>query len=198
MNTINKIIKRIIDVLLSLFSIIIFLPLILIIWVLIKTGSKGSVLFIQERVGKDKKPFNLYKFRTMVPGAEKKGLGFEVKEEDERITPTGKFLRRWCIDELPQLFNVLKGDMSIVGPRPTLRYQVDNYTARQIRRLEVKPGMTGLAQVSGRNILTWDEKINYDIEYIDNYSLWLDIKIMFLTFKLFAKPEWVYGKEKKE
>lgn len=194
MNKVNLFFKRLIDIVLSLILIVLLFPLFLIIAVLIKTDSKGPVFYVQKRVGKDKKLFDFYKLRTMVPGAEKMGLGYDVTEKDPRITKFGLFLRRWCIDEVPQLFNVLKGDMSLVGPRPTLKYQVDAYMPFQARRLEVKPGMTGLAQVRGRNALTWDEKIKYDVEYIDNYSPWLDIKIMLATFGLLAKAEGVYGR----
>jgi len=193
MNKKQSIIKRGIDIVLSAGGAILFSPVMLITALLIKLDSNGPVFFTQERVGRDKKPFKLYKFRTMKVGAEKEGLGFDVEENDSRITLIGNFLRRWCIDELPQLFNVLKGEMSIVGPRPTLKYQVDNYTDADARRLEVKPGMTGLAQVRGRNALTWPEKIKYDVEYIDNYSTGLDFKIMFETVGLVAKAKGIYG-----
>jgi len=193
MNKKQSIIKRGIDIVLSAGGAILFSPVMLITALLIKLDSNGPVFFTQERVGRDKKPFKLYKFRTMKVGAEKEGLGFDVEENDSRIPLIGNFLRRWCIDELPQLFNVLKGEMSIVGPRPTLKYQVDNYTDADARRLEVKPGMTGLAQVRGRNALTWPEKIKYDVEYIDNYSTGLDFKIMFETVGLVAKAKGIYG-----
>lgn len=185
-------IKRGIDIILSSGLSVLFTPVMLIIALLIKLDSDGPVFYMQERVGKNKKLFNLYKFRTMKTGAEKEGLGFDVVKDDSRITFAGKFLRRWSLDEIPQLINVLKGDMSIVGPRPTLKYQVDNYTAQEAKRLEVKPGMTGLAQVKGRNSLSWPEKIKYDIEYIDNYSFGLDFKIMLATFGLLVKSEGVY------
>lgn len=195
MNKNETITKRGMDVVLSAAMLALLSPIMLITALLIKLDSNGPVLYIQERVGKDKKLFNLYKFRTMKLGAEKEGLGYDVQENDSRITFIGNFLRRWCLDEVPQLFNVLKGDMSMVGPRPTLKYQVDNYNANQIRRLEVKPGMTGLAQVNGRNLLSWPEKIKYDVEYIDNYSLWSDFKIMLATFGLIIKSEGVYKKK---
>lgn len=194
MNILNATFKRIIDLILGVILTVLFLPLFLIIGIFIKVDSKGPVFFTQVRVGKDRKLFNLYKFRTMKVGAEKEGLGFDVAENDSRITKIGKFLRRWCLDELPQLVNVLKGDMSLVGPRPTLKYQVDNYTPEQMGRLRVKPGMTGLAQVKGRNALTWPERIKYDNEYINKYCLLLDLKIMLATFGRLAKPEGVYGK----
>lgn len=188
----ETIIKKGIDVALSAAMLALLSPIMLITALLIKLDSDGPVFFVQERVGKDKKLFNLYKFRTMKLGAEKEGLGYDVEENDSRITFIGNFLRRWCLDEVPQLFNVLKGNMSIVGPRPTLKYQVDNYTDADARRLEVKPGMTGLAQVRGRNLLSWSEKIKYDVEYIDNYSTGLDFKIMLETVGLIIKSEGVY------
>lgn len=197
MNKKQNIIKRGIDIILSAGGTLLFSPVMLITALLIKLDSDGPVFFVQERVGKDKKSFNLYKFRTMNVGAEKEGLGFDVEENDSRITSIGNFLRRWCLDELPQLFNVLKGDMSIVGPRPTLKYQVDNYTDADARRLEIKPGMTGLAQIRGRNLLTWPEKIKYDVEYIDNYSTGLDFKIILETFGVIAKTKGIYGKNDK-
>ncbi len=185
-------VKRLIDVVLSLFLLLLLWPLFVLVALLIKLDSKGPVLFVQERVGKDGKLFKILKFRTMEVGAEKKGLGYEVVEDDPRITRVGKFLRRWSIDEFPQLINVLKGDMSLVGPRPTLKYQVDQYDSFQKRRLEVKPGMTGLATVKGRNLLSWNERIKYDVWYIDNYSLWLDFKIMLETIGVVLGGEGVY------
>lgn len=192
MKKVSFFIKNTADFLISIFLIVIFLPILILISLLIKLDSTGSMFYLQERVGKDGKLFKLYKFRTMIKDVEKLGLGFEASSDDPRITKIGRFLRRWCLDELPQLFNVLKSDMSLVGPRPTLLYQVEKYNDFEKRRLEVRPGMTGLAQVKGRNLLTWPEKIKLDIEYIDNFSLWLDFKIILATFKLLANPEGVY------
>jgi len=151
---------------------------------LIKIDSKGPVIFKQNRVGKNKEIFTIYKFRTMVENAENKGSGFYVKENDDRITRVGNFLRKTSLDELPQLYNVLKGDMSLVGPRPTLKYQVDEYDDFEELRLNVKPGITGWAQVNGRNILSWPEKIKLDVWYVKNRSLLLDIKILIKTIKI--------------
>ncbi len=159
----------------------------------VKLESKGAVFYLQERIGRGGKPFTIYKFRTMVVDAEKKGLGYELVKGDSRITKVGEFLRRWSIDEFPQLINVLKGDMSLVGPRPTLGYQVEQYDDFQRRRLEVKPGMTGLATVMGRNLLTWNERIEYDVQYIDNYSIILDFKIMLWTFSAIFRGTGVYA-----
>jgi undecaprenyl phosphate N,N'-diacetylbacillosamine 1-phosphate transferase len=186
-------IKRIFDISASGIALIFLLPIFAIIGVLIKLDSKGPVFFIQQRAGKEGKPFGAYKLRTMVDNAEKLGKG--LKKDDPRITRVGKYLR-WGIDELPQLINVLKGDMSIVGPRPTLMEQVEQYTDEHRRRLEMKPGITGWALVNGRNKLSWIEKIEYDIWYIDNWSLWLDIKILFMTlWVVLITREGVYGED---
>lgn len=191
----NLILKRIFDILISFIALFFLLPLFLIIAILIKLDSAGTVFFRQERVGKNGKLFHPFKFRTMVVGAVNKGLGITVTENDERITKIGKFLRKWGIDEFPQLINILKGEMSLVGPRPTLKYQVEKYSDFQKKRLQVKPGLAGWALIHGRNSLSWDERIKYDIWYIENWSLWLDIKIIFRTFYLiFIKQEGIYGK----
>jgi len=191
----NIVLKRIIDVLISGIGLIILFPIFAIIGILIKLDSKGPVFFIQERVGKNGKIFRAYKLRTMVDNAEKMGLGYEMKKDDERITRIGKYLR-WGIDELPQLINVFRGEMSLVGPRPTLPYQVEKYSKREKRRLEVKPGITGWALVNGRNILSWPERIKLDIWYIDHWSLWLDLKILFKTiWVVILTREGVYGKD---
>ncbi len=188
--------KRLFDVFVSVVALIILLPLFLIIAILIKIDSKEPVFFRQERIGKNGEPFYILKFRTMIEGAVDKGLGYTVAQNDERITRIGKFLRKWGIDEFPQLINVLKGEMSLVGPRPTLRYQVEKYTDFQKKRLQVKPGITSWALIHGRNLLSWEERIKYDVWYIENWSLWLDIKIILKTFYLiFIKQEGVYGKD---
>lgn len=147
----------------------------------IKLEDRGPVLYRQQRVGKDGGDFELLKLRTMVVGAEKMGAGYAVNRGDSRITRSGRLLRRLSLDELPQLWNILRGDMSVVGPRPTLRYQVDSYTARQLRRLEVKPGLTGWAQVNGRASLPWNERIELDVWYVEHRSFWLDLRILART-----------------
>ena len=180
------IIKRFSDIVLSFLGLIIaFFPL-MITPVLIKMSSKGSVLFKQARAGKDGKIFYLYKFRTMTDLRNEKG---NIVPEEKRITKIGKLLRQSSLDELPELFNVLKGGMSLVGPRPLLVKYLDRYSSEQARRHEVKPGITGWAQVNGRNAITWEEKFRYDLWYIDNWSLWLDIKIIFLTIIKAIKGE---------
>jgi len=147
----------------------------------VKLGDGGPVLYRQERVGKDGAPFELLKLRTMVVGAESLGAGAAVDRGDPRITRVGRFLRWSSIDELPQLWNVIRGDMSVIGPRPTLAYQVERYTARQRRRLEVKPGLTGWAQIHGRARLPWDERIELDVWYVEHRSPRVDLKILART-----------------
>jgi lipopolysaccharide/colanic/teichoic acid biosynthesis glycosyltransferase len=182
--------KRIIDVFGSLVCIILFSPVFIVAPILIRLDSKGPVFFKQKRVGKDGKYFIAYKFRSMVNNADKilkkdysteelSDLIFQEKD-DPRITRIGRILRRG-FDELPQLFSVLKGDMSLVGPRPEIPEIVKLYNRKQKQRLNVKPGITGLAIINGRGDITLEETINYDIEYIENWSLWLDLKILIKT-----------------
>ena len=147
----------------------------------IKLDDGGPVLYRQRRVGHHGEEFDLLKLRTMVVGAEKQGAGWAVNRGDPRITRAGRLLRRLSLDELPQFWNVLRGDMSLIGPRPTLSYQVEQYTPRQRRRLEVKPGLTGWAQIHGRAALPWDERIELDVWYVENRSPWLDLKILART-----------------
>jgi lipopolysaccharide/colanic/teichoic acid biosynthesis glycosyltransferase len=153
----------------------------------IKLDDGGPVLYRQRRVGLNGEEFDLLKLRTMVEGAEHRGAGYAVNEGDPRITRVGRALRRLSLDELPQLWNVVCGDMSLVGPRPTLAYQVERYTPRQRRRLEVKPGITGWAQIHGRARLPWDDRIELDVWYVEHRSPWLDLKILARTpLALFA------------
>ena len=149
--------------------------------VAVKLDDGGPVFYRQRRVGLDGKEFELLKLRTMDVGAERRGAGFAVNADDPRITRVGQMLRRLSIDELPQLLNVVRGDMSLIGPRPTLSYQVERYTPRQRRRLEVKPGITGWAQIHGRARLPWDERIELDVWYVEHRSPWLDLKILART-----------------
>ena len=147
----------------------------------IKLQDGGPVLYRQRRVGLDGEEFELLKLRTMVVGAEGRGAGYAVNEGDPRITRVGRLLRRLSLDEVPQLWNVVRGEMSIIGPRPTLAYQVEGYTPRQRRRLEVKPGITGWAQIHGRARLPWEDRIELDVWYVENRSPWLDLKILART-----------------
>ncbi|MBR1585448.1 MAG: sugar transferase [Clostridia bacterium] len=193
-------VKRLFDIVAASLIIVILtvIPVLIVIPIVIRLTSKGSAVFKQERMGKGCKRFNIYKFRTMknppegtysVNGILYKPNGELLEPSSTRITKVGAFLRKTSLDELMQLFNILNGTMSFVGPRPTLPYQAESYSKEQLRRFEVRPGVTGLAQVSGRNDLTWTEKIRYDIEYIDHFSLWLDIKILFRTVGVVLKKD---------
>lgn len=184
-------IKRAVDILiaLNLIFLLIAFPLLIIIPIAIRLDSKGPAVFTQERMGRNGKVFKIFKFRTMRIPEESLDENGNMLESKQRITKVGGFLRKTSLDELMQLFNILNGTMSIVGPRPGLPYQADNYTERQRRRLEMRPGITGWAQVNGRNDLTWTEKIEYDLEYIENYSLWFDIKILFRTVAVVFKQD---------
>jgi lipopolysaccharide/colanic/teichoic acid biosynthesis glycosyltransferase len=188
--------KEIFDKVVAFIALIILLPLFLIVAVLIKIDSKGPVFFMQERVGKNGKIFKTFKFRTMVDGADKKTKGIYIDKSNPYVTRVGKILRRTGIDELPQLINVLKGDMSLVGPRPTLEYQVKKYNDFQKKRLLMKPGITGWALVNGRNKLTWNERIKLDVWYVEHWNFWLDLKILFKTVWVVAKGEGLYAGRK--
>lgn len=172
-------IKRSFDIVISLIALIILLPLIVVIAIAIKFEDWGPILFIHKRVGKDGEIFNCYKFRSMVIGAENMGLGLKIKKKDSRITKVGRIIREWTLDEIPQLFNVLRGEMSIVGPRPVMPTQTENYLERENKRFDMKPGMAGWAWIHGRRELPWKKRIDLDIWYIDNWSLKLDLYILF-------------------
>lgn len=186
-------VRRIVDVAVSAAGLVFIGPLLALTAILIKLESRGPVFYVSDRAGQGGTPFPFIKFRTMVQGAENMGLGLELAREDERITRVGRWLRRFSLDELPQLINVLRGDMSLVGPRPATTQQAANYTPFQARRLEVKPGMTGWAQVNGRNAITWPERIKLDVWYVDNRSLWLDLKILLRTPLVVLRQEGIYG-----
>ncbi|MBC5624016.1 sugar transferase [Clostridium sp. NSJ-49] len=178
-------IKRIFDILISTVLLFFLWPVMLIICFIVKISLGTPVLFLQERVGKDNEVFKIIKFRTMKDAKDKYGNDLP---DFERVTSLGSFLRATSLDELPELINVIKGEMSLVGPRPLLKRYLSVYNDEQIRRHEVLPGITGLAQVNGRNSLTWNEKFKLDIWYVDNWSFWLDIKILFKTiYKVFKK-----------
>src|SRR4051812_26289299 len=156
-------------------------PLLAVAAIAVKVEGGGPVVYRQTRVGKDGVDFELLKLRTMIVGAEHQGAGFAVDEGDARITRAGRILRKLSLDELPQLWNVVRGDMSVIGPRPTLRYQVEKYTERQRRRLEVKPGITGWAQIHGRATLPWAERIELDVWYVEHRSPRVDLRILLRT-----------------
>lgn len=181
-----KLIKRFMDFLIAALSIIIFSPLLIILAILVRVKLGGPVIFKQERPGLNGKVFKLYKFRTMTDAKDENG---NLLDDEYRLTSFGKKLRSTSLDELPELYNILKGDMSIVGPRPLLVKYLPLYNDEQNRRHDVRPGLTGLAQVSGRNAITWTEKFNKDIEYVDNVSLGLDISIFFKTIYCVLKKE---------
>lgn len=182
--------KRVFDILASFGGILILSPVLLVVSIVIKIQSPGKVFFFQERVGKSGKLFNIMKFRSMIENAVNLGAGLYMDgEDDPRITGIGKFMRKTSIDELPQLFNILKGDMSIVGPRPLLKITTDQMSSNQRRRIEVKPGITGWAQVNGRNELDMKDRIEKDIWYIENQNFFLDIKIIFKTIKVVLLKE---------
>jgi lipopolysaccharide/colanic/teichoic acid biosynthesis glycosyltransferase len=190
--------SRILDILLASVLLVLGSPVLLAAVVAIRVETRGPAFYRQRRVGKDGKPFQLWKLRTMVPGAEAMGAGIYVLEGDPRITRVGGFLRRLSIDELPNLLNVLTGDMAIVGPRPTIQEQVDRYTDRQRRRLEVKPGITGWAQVNGRTSLPWPERIELDVWYVDHRSLRVDLRILAKTVRLLVTGHGLYSEDPRQ
>jgi lipopolysaccharide/colanic/teichoic acid biosynthesis glycosyltransferase len=174
-------VKRVLDVIGSALALAVAAPFLGLAALAIRLEDGGPILYRQRRVGLRGAEFELLKLRTMVTGAERHGAGWAVDERDPRITRVGRILRRLSLDELPQLWNVLGGEMSLVGPRPTLAYQVEQYTPRQRRRLEVKPGVTGWAQVNGRARLGWQKRIELDLWYVEHQSVWLDLRILART-----------------
>lgn len=193
---INKCVKRCFDFIVCLIALIIVSPLFLILAIAVKIDSEGPVIFVQERLTKNGKKFKMYKFRSMVVNAESMGTGLFNYENDPRVTKLGRFLRNSSLDELPQLWNVVKGDISLVGPRPCVTYELGDYETlnkKYKKRFEVKGGITGLAQVKGRNENSWDEKVTYDNLYIDLFQrqgVFLDLKILFGTaVKVFKKQD---------
>lgn len=185
-------VKRLLDITISLIALIFLLPLMTLIYLLVIINLGSPAFFLQERVGKDNKIFKMIKFRTMKNSTDKNG---NLLSDNERVTKFGGFLRSFSLDELPELINILKGDMSLVGPRALLVQYLGLYNDEQIRRHEVLPGLTGWAQINGRNSITWSEKFKLDVWYVDNWSLWLDIKIFFLTFWKVLKREGINQSE---
>lgn len=178
--------KRLLDIIGATVGLILFAPLIGVLWIGVRRRMGSPALFAQKRAGQEGRPFVLYKFRSMNNAKDKKG---NLLPDEERLTPLGQFLRRYSLDELPQLWNVLLGNMSLVGPRPLLMEYVPLYDERQRKRLAVKPGITGWAQIHGRNAISWEEKFAFDIWYVEHQSLWLDIKIIALTVWKVIKRE---------
>ncbi|ESK38436.1 hypothetical protein P256_01975 [Acinetobacter nectaris CIP 110549] len=186
--------KRFLDVCIAIIALILLSPIFLLLMYKVRKNLGSPIFFCQNRPGKDGKEFKMIKFRSMKDAFDKNG---KPLPDEERITPFGQKLRSTSLDEIPQIINVLKGDMSIVGPRPQLSDFMKHYTARQHRRHDVRPGMTGLAQVSGRNNLSWDEKFELDVQYVETQSLWLDIKIIFKTFLVVFKKEGINAPDAK-
>jgi len=182
----SNLFKRFLDISLTLTVLLPLLPMLGTVAILVRLKLGRPVIFRQLRPGWQGRPFWLMKFRTMTDAYDENG---KLLPDEARLTPIGNFLRTTSLDELPELFNVLKGDMSLVGPRPLLMQYLDRYTPEQARRHEVKPGITGWAQINGRNALTWEEKFKLDVWYVDNWSLWLDIKILFITVWKIIKRE---------
>lgn len=178
--------KRLLDIFIASLALIILSPIFLIVCYKVRKNLGSPIFYLQERPGKDSKLFQMIKFRSMKDAFDKEG---NPLPDDQRITPFGHKLRATTLDEMPQLLNVLKGDMSIVGPRPQMKDFLEHYTSEQMRRHDVKPGMTGLAQVSGRNNLSWEEKFELDVQYVDTHTIWLDFKIMFKTVEVMLKKE---------
>ena len=191
----TRALKRTIDLLLGGIGCLLSAPLIALAALAIRLESPGHPIYRQRRVGRDGRPFEIYKLRTMVRGAEFTGAGLAIQEGDDRITRVGAFLRRTSLDELPNLWNVVRGEMAIVGPRPTVQVQVDQYTERQRGRLNVKPGITGWAQVNGRASLPWSERIELDLWYVEHCSLALDLRILARTVKMVFSGDGLYKGE---
>jgi lipopolysaccharide/colanic/teichoic acid biosynthesis glycosyltransferase len=187
--------KRIFDLLLGAIGTVASAPLVAVLAATIRLESPGHPIYRQTRVGKDGREFEIYKLRTMVSGAESVGAGLAIQEGDDRITRVGAFLRRYSLDELPNLWNVVRGEMSIVGPRPTIPVQVAQYTDRQLGRLTVKPGITGWAQVNGRAALPWPERIELDLFYVEHRSLALDLRILARSARLVLSGQGLYKGE---
>jgi len=181
-----SVMKRLVDIVISLIALFLLSPIFCLVAYKVRKNLGSPIFFYQERPGKNGKLFKMIKFRSMKDACDQEG---NPLPDEKRITPFGQKLRSTTLDEMPQLFNVLKGDMSIVGPRPQLAEFLDHYTSEQMRRHEVKPGMTGLAQVSGRNNLDWEDKFKLDIEYVETHNILLDFKIMFKTVKVMLTKE---------
>lgn len=195
MSRLQSSVKRAFDVVLGGLAVIVTAPVVLVCAIAVKLDSRGPVFYRQRRCGLGGEEFEIIKLRTMVEGAEKLGAGMAVDEGDSRITPVGAFLRRWSLDELPNLWNVLGGEMSLVGPRPTLPQQVAQYDDRQRGRLAMRPGITGWAQVQGRAALPWSQRIELDLWYIEHASLVLDLRILISTLKMVMTGSGVYRGE---
>jgi lipopolysaccharide/colanic/teichoic acid biosynthesis glycosyltransferase len=186
--------KRVFDLALAVPGLVLLAPLLCLIALAIKLTSRGPVFYVQERIGRDAAPFRFIKFRTMVVGAESQGAGILCLKDDPRVTRVGRLLRRCSLDEVPQLVNVVRGEMSLIGPRPGLAYQLRGYTPFQRRRLAVLPGITGWAQVNGRNAIAWDQRIVRDVEYVDRLSFAMDLRILCRTLRVMLDSDTMIAK----
>jgi lipopolysaccharide/colanic/teichoic acid biosynthesis glycosyltransferase len=184
--------RRVVDVVVSAIALVLTAPIIGLAMLVIRLESPGHPIYRQRRVGKDGEEFDMLKLRTMVSGAERMGAGMAVNEGDTRITRVGRFLRRWSIDELPNLVNVLRGEMSLIGPRPTIQVQVAQYSERQRGRLAIKPGLTGWAQIHGRTSLPWDERIELDLWYVEHRKLRTDLVVVWQTVRMLVNGDGLY------
>lgn len=185
------------DVTVSLVGLLLLSPLFVLIGLAVRFDSRGPVFFKLRVAGRKGRPFDQWKFRTMVKDARQKGHPYETTVNDPRITRAGRFLRRWSLDELPQLWNILRGDMSLVGPRPTFVEVTERYSSREARRLVMRPGVTGWAQIHGRNALPWPKRVELDLEYVERYSLGMDFKILLYTIPALFREEGLYGEDGK-
>lgn len=195
MRTIQLGVKRVLDIAVSLLAMLLLFPLFVLLAIAIKLDSAGPLFFKLRVSGRIGVPYWQWKFRSMVQDAQKKGHPYETSADDPRITRVGKWMRRWSVDELPQLWNILRGEMSLIGPRPTFVEVTERYAPEERRRLEMRPGLTGLAQVSGRNLLPWPERVKLDVEYIKNFSLWLDAVILLKTIPALVRKDGLYGEK---
>jgi undecaprenyl phosphate N,N'-diacetylbacillosamine 1-phosphate transferase len=195
MKILSLVVKRLFDILLSTLLLILLSPFLIVVILILWLSDPGPIFFLQERVGKDNVLFNIYKFRTMRVDRHAEESMDSLKDE-ERTFAFGRFMRRFKIDELPQLLNVLLNDMSLIGPRPTYKKQVDSYSEFQLKRLKMKPGMTGWAQVNGNATITWENRIIYDVEYVENFSLGLDLKILLKTIAIVLLGEEKFSKNR--
>jgi lipopolysaccharide/colanic/teichoic acid biosynthesis glycosyltransferase len=189
-------VKRVLDPLLAALLLVLLSPVFLVVTLVVLLGSGRPIFFVRPRAGRDGKPFSMIKFRTMVPDAIELGRELNLSEDpfglvadDPRMTRGGRFLRRTGLDEIPQLVNILRGQMSLVGPRPDLVEQAANYTPDERRRLTVRPGITGWSQIHGREDMTWPERFRFDAWYLEHWSLWLDLRILLRTFGQLFRPE---------
>lgn len=190
-------VKRMFDIAAAVLGLLVLSPLLVLIGIAIRVESPGPAIFKLRVAGQGGRAFEQWKFRTMVKDARQKGHPYETATDDPRITRVGRFLRRWSLDEIPQLWNVVRGEMSLVGPRPTFAEVAERYSPTEARRLAMRPGLTGWAQVHGRNLLPWPKRVELDLEYVSRYSLWMDCAILLRTIPALFRKQGLYGEEGK-